>query len=275
MSAEQRVYPVRDEAVVDAMQAAYTAKINLRRQQGREAFESGKYTPFAGFPDSFKNLFAGGFELEAPSQQQVIEQVVGPLQELASTYEVPAVFAGAGDLMPHVTLFNSPYKDLSPEDQAQMDAYLLSNRSHLGLISKYLTGLTFHMDTLVVGPNSYICAGEFDDEQGAPYKARKAIEAIVGTNFADPDNPGKTKHVLGRAATVFEREEQIDFPGGFGFPYGWDDIFHTSVSRVTDMVPSDRLLAFTDEAYATVGASLSAHPIPITVASVHMGRALV
>lgn len=252
----EKIYPVRDPETIAKMQEAFSDKIRGNRDKGLKAFATGEYTPFSGFPDSFKSLYAMACELEQGSQDRIIEQVVKPLEEIADKYDVPAVFAGNGDLPPHLTLFNSPFKDVPPEDQAIIDDYLASNRSHINLVKGALIGLTFHMDTLVLAPNTYICASKFNDEQGAPYKARALGEAIID-----------------RAKGVFERQEQVEFPGSFGFPYRWNDILHSSVARVTGQVPSERLLAFAADAYATIGPSLATDPIPLTVKEVYAGRA--
>lgn len=71
-------------------------------------------------------------------------------------------------------------KDFSPEQISAVFEWFLSDKSHLNKISKIFNGLVFQMDTLIMGPNSLICSSKFDEEQGAPYRARKAIEIMVG-----------------------------------------------------------------------------------------------
>ncbi|HVZ58480.1 MAG TPA: hypothetical protein VG935_01900 [Patescibacteria group bacterium] len=246
----ERVYPVHNLDTVARMQQAFTEKVNANREAGRRAFQSGEYKPFTGFAkEGFHDLFAMGLELDQASQGSIITQVSEPMSQIAEELGVPAIFAGKGDLLPHVTVFNSPFKGVPTEDQEKILAYLQSDVSHLGLLSKILSGLTFHMNELVVAPASYLCQSEFTDEQGAPFKARQLSEEIIK-----------------RAIRSFEREEQIALPGTFGFPYRWDNIFHASVARITDAVDPDRLLSFADKVDHEIGQPLRDNPIAITVA---------
>lgn len=256
-SSDERVYPVRDIETIGRMQADYSAKIDRNREAGRKAFASGDYKPFKGFPvEQWKNLFGIGFELDEASQQAVIDRVSRPMKKLADQYGVPSIFAGIGDLPPHVTLDVGTFKDIPSDKVYLIDDWLLSNKSHLQWLSNILRGLTFHMDTIVVAPNSYICAGKFDDEQGAPYRARMAIEKMMQRSFQNLEK------VIGAPLT-----------GSFAPPYRYDDILHTSVSRVTEKAPSSALLRYANEVYASIGADLMREPIPVTVASVTNGRA--
>lgn len=258
MSAEQRVYPVRKEAVAKQMQEAYTAKLEANKAAGRAALESGQFTPFSGFnKEKFQNLFVVSFELDQDTQDRVEERVIAPMDELAKEYSIPLVLAGREDIPPHLTLLNSPFINVPEWDQAEMNEWLASSSSHLNPLAEILTGLTFHMDETVIGPASYICASKFDAEQGAPYRAKKIVQQVIGN-----------------ATSHYERTYGAPFPGSFMLNNSWDNIFHLSTARFTDnKVSGDAALAFADEVDRTVGQGLREDPLAVTVSNVRNVRA--
>ncbi len=254
--AEERVYPVKDPDNVARLQQDFYEKLARNKAAGLQAFQRGEYKPFAGYSlEALRKEFAVILELDKPSQQRVLERVVDPLQKLAQAREIPAIFASSGDLPPHVTLQGGRMKDLSTEQIRIIQEWLLSNKSHLAMLSSILEGLTFHHDTLILAPNSYICASKFDDEQGAPFRVRKATGTMMSRAF------GKLS-----AQTV-----QPIITGSFAAPYSYYDIFHTSIMRFVGMAPKENVLRFVDQAYETVGEDIQRNPIPVTVSKVFRG----
>lgn len=243
-----RTYPVKDNGTIARLQSDFSAKYKRNRDAGVVAFFFGEYKPFQGFPkEQWDKLFAVGFELEPHSQQAVIERISRPLQNLAEEYKIPAIFAGIGDLPPHITLHVGIFKDMDETQITAIKNWLLSDKSHLNLLSNIFKGLTFHLDTLVIAPNSYIGVSKFDDEQGAPYRARMVIEKMMQKAVGHLDHPG----------------------GTFGPPYRYDDILHISVSRLVHQASPEALLQFARAAYDQVGSVLVKEPVAVTVAAVH------
>jgi hypothetical protein len=239
-----RSYPVKDKELVTAQQAKYLLKIERNRVNASHAFATGEYTPFKGFDSGkFGNSFTTVLEFDRDSRQEIDERVIGPLVELSRKHNIPAVFAGREDQPSHVTLEPGVFKDMSEEDKGVVSEYLTSNKSHLALVAKVLNGLRYHFDTLVIAPASFICASQFNDEQGAPYRARHLIEKIMLDSLTSAARP------LGRPLS------------GTLMPESFDDIFHSTISRLTGMAGADSLARYAEEAYATIGEDLRKKPI--------------
>lgn len=243
---------------VDQIRLEYAVKIEKNKNAGLAAFTSGEYQPFRGFSiEKFQKICDFTLELDDASQKQIAGRIVDPLRQLAVKHGIPAIFPNRGDQPAHVAFENGLFSNM-PEDQIEyVIRYFASNKSHLNWLSKILTGLTFHHDTLVLAaPTSYVCAGEFDAEQGSIYRTRIAIETIIG-----------------RAAKALQREFGEQSVGSVVGDIRYRDIFHTSVMRLIEQVPGARILPFAREAYATVGEDLRKSPLPVTVSNVYIGRA--
>ncbi len=132
-----------------------------------------------------------------------------------------------------------------------------SGESHLNSLSAILTGLRFPLDTLVLGPASYICASKFGEDQGAPLKARRAADRMMRLCLARGEEQ-LGYHLGGSLATLFSME----------------DIFHSTIARLTDKVDPGSLRSYAKQAYAQVGDNLQTDPILVTVGSVFRGFAL-
>lgn len=255
---EQRTYPVRDTAIREAMQAAYLAKCERNIKAAQNAFSTGEFQPYNGVSqEAMSTPFYIRLELDETSQRRIITEVAEPLERLANKYAIPSIFTGKNDLPPHISLDIGMFKGMTPEQIEKSREWLLSNRSHLNLLAKILTGLTFHMNTLVVAPNSYLCTTVFDDEQGAPYRARVAIEKMMN-----------------KAAEGIRKNLQEPAAVTIAPPYRYDDIFHISLSRVTGKAEASQLMQFASEANSTVGENVRNNPIPVKVGKVHMERPL-
>lgn len=251
---ETRVYPVKDPETVARLQQDYSAKLKRNKEAGLQAFQRSEYNPFLGWSEkAMRNVFNVILELDDASKQRVMKQVVNPLQELAQIHSIPAIFAGNRDLPPHVTLQVGIIKDISVEQFQDIQRWLTSNKSHLNALARILEGLEFKQDTLVIAPNSYICASEFGNEQGAAFKSRRIIERMMGRSLR------------------LTSGEQVG--GSFAPPYSYYDIFHTSVLRLTDHAPAENLSAFAEEAYGTIGENLKRNPLEVKVAHLFRGIA--
>ncbi len=254
----RRVYPVNSKRLTRRLSQDFSSKTLNNRRTGVNSMLSGEYKPFIGFKeDTFSKLFGFGLIPETASETEIMQRVVSPLQSLAKKHNVPAIFAGVEDLSPHVTLHVGSFKEMSPEDMSSVHDWLNSGSSHLRWVSEILCGLSFHMDTLVMGaPNSYLSAGKFDDEQGAPYRARMIFEEILQRSISAVAK--NSQPISGTIGTLYPR---------------YDDIFHLSVSRLTEIRSGDVLSMYAIEANATVGEELQRNPITFTVGEVISGLA--
>lgn len=229
---KHRVYPVKGSEIAAIMQDFYQAKIERNRRNGYTALSSGEFKPFTGYArEDMSNIFNFVLELDEPSRVEVIERVVDPLQKLAEVYKIPSIFAGKGDIPPHITLDIGTFRNFPEEKKKIIIDYLSSNKAHLNKLSAILTGLVYHMDTLVMAPNSYICVGKFNEEQGAPFRSRYIIESMMRRSLKE----------LGES-----------IPGVFSPPSPYDDLLHSSAGRVVGEVPKKDLAMYAQEAYATV-----------------------
>lgn len=256
---EERVYPIRDPEIVAKKQAAYLAKIENNKAEGSKVLSSGEIPLFTGW--SVEKHSGRTFDtillLDETSQGLIADRVVQPLHRLAQAHHITAVYPGIGDGPAHVVLQPGRFTNLNPEQVEAIKNYLASNKSHLNLLAKILEGLTFHHDTLVItAPTTYICAGKFDGEQGGAFKARRVVERIID-------------HALGKIKSTTKQSVKGTFT-----PNDYHDIFHSSVMRFTQKASSADLIAFTKEAYATIGEDLKNNPLPITIASLYRGMAV-
>ncbi len=254
---ESRNYFTRHPEVVPLGQRLYYTKIERNQDAGRKAISTGEYTPFRGWSvETEGRTFDTTLELDEPSQRRLIERVVEPLHELAQKHHITATYSGSGNLPPHIVLQPGIFTNLTPEQQSTIRSWLLSDNSHLNRLSKILEGLTFHLGSLVIAPNSYVCASYFDEEQGTAFRARKIVERII-------------THALGNLKSTSEYPVE----GSFAPPYSYLDIFHSSVMRLTEKADPGDLLAFAKEAYFKVGKDLERDPIPVTVRNLYRGIA--
>lgn len=256
--AEERIYPVRNPQIVAQEQAAYLAKITKNQAEGLRVLSSGEYPLFRGWSvETSGRTFDTILLLDEASQRLIAERVVEPLHKLAQVHNVTAVYPGLGDGPAHVVLQPGKFTNLNPEQVDAIKNYLGSNKSHLNMLAKILKGLTFHHDTLVIAaPTTYICASKFDGEQGGAFRARQVIDRIIA-------------HALGNLKSTSEQPVAGTFT-----PNNYDDIFHSSVMRFTQQADPRDLIAFTEEAYATVGEDLRKEPLPITIADLYRGMAV-
>ncbi len=149
------------------------------------------------------------------------------------------------------------FYDIPKEQEEVIRQWLNSGSSHLNALKPILSRLSFHMDTLVVAPNSYICPSKFDNEQGAPYRARMIFEEVL---LRAPKAVGKKYHE--------KIEGKVSLPPG----YRYDDIFHLSVSRIVKKTGDENFLEFAKEANETIGRNLHENPLIITSDEVILGR---
>lgn len=254
--ADERTYPVRNSEVIAQMQAAYSTKLKRNQEAGQKAFETGDFKPYDGVSREFtRKPFYVMLELDNKTKQQIAERVVDPLEELTKKYKIPSIFTNRGDLPPHISLDVGYFNDFTSDQEEFVRNWMTSSFSHLNLLDPILTGLTFHMDTLIVAPNSFICSSQFNAEQGAPYKARRIIE-----------------RAMRRVTAVAEDKLREDVDGNIAPPYRYDDILYVSIGRVTGKASVEALLGFTKEAYSTVGENLKSDPLPVVTSGVFKGR---
>lgn len=231
------------------MQQAFDAKLARNKASGMAAFTTGEYKPYEGvFPEKMGEQFVLMLMLDDGSKADIAEQVVNPIRSLADKYAIPATFAGHGDLPSHVTLDVGNFSGMTPDEITASREWLASSSSHMEQLSRIASGLTFTMNELVLAPNSYICAGTFDDEQGAPFKIRKIAEEIMA------------------------RAPKSESTGTITPPYPYNDIFHSSIFRLTGHAGPEKLTAFAEETYATVGQELRENPVTITATGIRRGK---
>lgn len=254
---EVRDYFTRHPGTVPAGQSSYYDKIVKNQDAGWRAVSTGEYTPFRGWSIETSGVtFDTILELDEPSQQRIIERVVDPLHKLAQAHNITAIYPGKGDLPPHVVLQPGRFTNLTTEQRNTIRNWLLSDNSHLNRLSKILEGLTFHHDSLVIAPSSYICASHFDEEQGTAFRTREIVERIII-----------------RALGNLKANSQAPVEGSFAPPFSYYDIFHSSVMRLTEKADPNNLLVFAQEAYKTIGGDLNSNPIPVTIKNLYRGIA--
>lgn len=245
---ERRFNPPKSEDLA-ARKIGFPVRRENNQKSGEQRLESGDFIPFRGFNrERESNVYAFYLELTPESKAEIMERVVEPLRTIAQNNGIEAVCPNYGDLPPHVTFDAARFVNL---DSSQKNE-LVSNLDHdlyLAMIARILSGLDFPMDTLVVAPSSYICAGEFSTQLYPLEKARRLIEKVFGKNFEE--SQGEPKGL-----------ETIDYR----------DILHSSVARVT-AIPENRsqLADFVKEAREKVSGPLKASPVSISVARAFHG----
>ncbi len=245
---ERRFNPPKPEDI-SVRKTGFVSKLDTNQKTGEERLVAGDFEPFRGFDrEAQSNIYTFGMELTPQSQAEIMERVVEPLRVIAQNHGIEAVFPNHGDIVPHVTFDTARFINLDPNNKQRL-ATDLDHNLYFTMICRILSGLDFPMNTLVVAPNSYICAGEFTSEFYPLEKARRLIEKVFGQNF--DDSQGEPRGL-----------STIDYR----------DIFHSSVARITK-APEDRthLVSFRDEALEEVGESLRSSPISISVARAFHG----
>ncbi len=246
MNLIERVYPVRKQTLAQEAALAYAGKIRANHDSGLNALVSGEFRPFRGFPLALlENTFAFSLVLDEESQETIGKRVIEPLSELAESFGIPMLFAGLGDHLSHVSVDAFKLSDIPDADKEKVASIINSSKSHASPLKQILARLRFHFNTLVVGPNIYICEGDFNDEQGAPFRSRQIIRKIM--------------------ERVHSEYPSIDplYPR-------YDDLFHSNVARITstDSIPEE----FITQAYSTVGADIKENPIEVRSDELFVGR---
>lgn len=255
----EKIYPVRNPALVEQMQQAYDAKLATNLQRGNDLLSSGDFKPFTGAPESMLNsAFYALLELGVESRKEIAQRVTGPMQKLATYYGVPSIFAARGDLPPHVSLDVGYLKDMTAEEIEASHEYLTSPYAHLNPLRDALTGITANLDTLVVSSNSILCASKFDETQGGPYRGRMIIERAMSKT---PSQAGRNlnRNINGTVAP----------------PYRYDDIFYVSVSRIMEPVEPGIMIAYKTAVEEEVAIPLKDEPIKITTTNLYLGKPIV
>jgi hypothetical protein len=267
-SENSRVYPIKKAAEVYSVQKGYTEKLQANLTAADKAIASGQFTPFAGIDAKrYADLFEIKLELTQESQEAIRTRVTTPLKRIAEKYGIPAIFAGEIDQEPHVILDVGRFTNIPPEQKAEIIRAMQATKptseggkvSHLAWTADILKGVSFDLDTLVIGaPNSYICASVVDEKQGAAYKARKIFNKAI--RKFQPDRSG------------FDEDSAPKI--GPHYATGYYNILHVSVAKLTGLATPEKLTAFRDEAYASIGRELKKQPIPITVENVYLGTSV-
>lgn len=263
-----KVFPIRKAQEVYSVQKGYNEKLRANLAAADKAIESGVYNPFEGIDaKKYADLFELKLELTEDSQAQVRARVTEPLKQIAQRHGIPAIFAGEVDQEPHVVLDIGRFINIPPEQKAEIIKAMQASKatseggkvSHLAWTADEFKGVTFSLDTLVVGaPNAYICASVVDEEQGAAYKARKIFNKAI-MKF-QPDTSG------------FEPDKAPKI--GPHYATGYYNILHVSVAKLTGLASLENLIAFRDEAYTTIGQELRKKPLRIKVDSVYLGTSV-
>lgn len=260
-------YMQREPEIMAQTASEYNLKLEKNINDGKNKLASGEWKPFSGFGyEGMKDLEVAQLVMDQKTREEIQTRVSTPLRNLADKYGVGVIFAGQEDQNPHVTLdvakLNIPdpevrkkvvdglHSDVNPD--AAKSGYPFPPR--LSMLGEIMVGKTFNLDQLVIGaPNSYICSSEVDETQVSPRRFREAIEKIW-------ERVGKT---LGEGQ------------GTFGKLYAsYFDIFHVSAMRfVRNDTDPQKMEAFLEEAYETVGKDLKNRPITATVETVRFVNA--
>lgn len=237
---ERRFKPPKPEDIT-ARTTGFIRKLETNRKSGEERLLSEDFVPFRGFDkETFSNIYTFTMELSQDSQAEIMDRVVEPLRTIAQHNGIEAVFPNYDDILPHITFDAARFVGLDPNEKQHLET-TLDHDIYLNMIARILSGLNFSMDTLVIAPNSYICAGEFSSELYPLERARRLIEKVFGKN-----------------PTL----STIDYR----------DILHSSVARITK-IPEDKtyLRKFRDEAAEKVGNPLQSAPVSVSVSRAFPG----
>ena len=257
-SNNKKEYPFDSINTFTNIQLSFLKKINGNRGSPFKQYRKGEEKLFKGWSEQmWSGVFEVALEIDQPSQDQIIERVVKPLKAIADNTNISAIFAAEKDFPPHVTLHISSFKNMTQEQQDLILSWLQSDESGIEALLLPLIGLEFDLNTLVIGSNSYLCAREFEGNQEDVFNIRKQLERIWA-----------------RSVETLGREQKIAIEGSFKPPYSFDNIFHSSILRITEPIGLDQFRRFAGLAYYYLQEELNLNPLSIKVESVYQGIAL-
>jgi hypothetical protein len=243
----ERLYPIKDLRLAHGVDEAYHKKVVKNQLTGERCIVNGDFTPFESYRmKKIENEFAVLLFPDENSRNEIMNRVSIPLQEVTKDLGIQAIFNGVEDLPFHLTLEVGTFVNVPGSQKKTMRKLLVSDDSPLRHVERILTGLTFHLDTLVVAPNSYICAGRFDEEQGSVYKARRIAKRCFK---------------LARNKVLVDKFGEPNFTPLLTY----EDIFHLSISRLTGTVSGEVSNRFIDRG-REIANEISKRPIAVTIA---------
>lgn len=225
----------------------YQPKIRSNISAGRLALETGNFVPFESRAvETEKTIGLVLLLPDKPTIDKINQRVIEPLEKLAKENNVAAIFAGRnmGDLPVHITLDRVVLNHDTSLDEVRR----IFKKGHVELLRKYLYGLSFSVNTLVIAPNTYICADNTALGRHVAFRARTLLGKIWG-------DTGREKLAVSR-------------------PISFTDIFHISVMRFLDNSTTKEATSFLKRTYEEVGSSLATTPINFRTEDVFVGTSL-
>jgi len=253
-----REFYIRAHDKIKQINISYLKKIERNREEGLSNYANGKLQPFTGhYSEILKKSFNFIMEINDLSQEAIKIRIISPIKSLSEKHGISSIYAGEGDLAPHITLQTGNFINMISEEQQAMQSYLISNKSHLIWIGRILNGLSVNLDCLVLsGSVIYACTNSFTKENYPFYKARQLIKwRFTGKKDIDGIAYGSTKGQAKNQALV---------------PIDYDDITHITAGRVTGNSQPEKLIDFARKAYDTVGKSLQKEPIQVSICGVNI-----
>lgn len=267
---EARFNIFRDPRLRSILQGQYSQKLKTNQSAGGVSFKEGNYRAFNGYDSgNGRRIFNFTLVYDAPSQSRLRRRVIDPLHDLARKYNIPWAFTLKGDIPAHTTLEAATFYGLNDEQIDKLQQTVSSPYfHHLDRIANLLVGRQFRLDTLVVAPNIYICAGNFDRAQEVAFRTRVAILRALRLSLREITD-WRSLTPEGRKAYLAETAEK------FREPYSYGDIFSISIGRLVEVgTPAEKLLAFANEAFQMVGRELKRNPVSVKVGHVFRGPAV-
>jgi len=239
-----------------ALQTAVTKKLRGNISSGDQSLAAQTHKPFCGISaENNAKLIELKLEYDDVSKAEFKTRVADPLKRLAEKYHIPAIFAGEIDQSPHTVLDVARFSETTPLEERDIITQQLKRKVRVdekmetgsrNLLAEKLSGLKLSFDTLFVGaPNTAICTSVVDNNFKDITKARKIFNHALNLTAKDKVGPH--------------------------YATGYYNIAHISCMKMIGEAKPEDLLAFRDEAMATIGHELVIKPLNMNVSDVYFG----
>lgn len=231
-------------------------KIEKNSSAGKAAFASGEFNVWKGYDYlKSKETMEWKYRYTPESLKEISDRVIEPLQKLAQKHGIIFDFAGKEEQPAHTTLDAAVFDNVTEKEREVINSWLKSGDSHMNMLGDTLKGHSFELDTLIVGPATYICDSKFGPKEAVIYRARLATEKIWSRFQSGLEKAGLKSE--GRLKPLYAK---------------YTDIFQVTCAKVIEKAPVENLIAFMEEANKTIGKDLKENPIKVTVQTVEFGQ---
>ena len=249
----ERKFFIHNLSEIVQEEAAISGKVAANVRKGERDYLSGAIDPFRSHSKELQDrTFIVTPELDSKSALDMTNRIIEPLSSIMASHGIAGVFAGRGDIKPHLTLQPLVMEGMSDRQVQETLEDLRENR-YLQMVGKILNGVEFDLDRVVaVGRDVILCAGEFNSDLYPLYKARQLIRRVY------------KRH----ASQIEESEGSLD-------PQNYDDIVHVTVGRITGFplgLNVQSLEAFGVDVEEKINRQIEKEPIHVTIGSVFEGQ---